>query len=93
MSARGALPGSRGLLGVGYFHFRQRDLAAFFSSCAYIVGTLASAAISLYPFSLPWTCRTCLTSRLSSCFVESSFTSGFPKASAALSTGVLFPSN
>src|SRR6266436_726739 len=42
-----------GLLGVGYFRFRQRDLAAFFSSCAYIVGMLACVAISLYPMVLP----------------------------------------
>jgi cytochrome d ubiquinol oxidase subunit II len=42
-----------GLLGMGYFNFRQQDLAAFFSSCAFIVGMLASAAISLYPNVLP----------------------------------------
>jgi cytochrome d ubiquinol oxidase subunit II len=42
-----------GLIGMGYFHSRQRDLAAFFSSCAYIVGLLASAASSLYPMVLP----------------------------------------
>jgi cytochrome d ubiquinol oxidase subunit II len=42
-----------GLVGVGYFNFRQRDLAAFFSSCAFIVGMLASAAFGLYPLVLP----------------------------------------
>jgi cytochrome bd ubiquinol oxidase subunit II len=42
-----------GLSGMGYFPSRQRDLAAFFSSCAYIVGLLASAASSLYPMVLP----------------------------------------
>jgi cytochrome bd ubiquinol oxidase subunit II len=42
-----------GLIGMGYFNIRQRDLAAFFSSCAYIVGMLASAASSLYPMVLP----------------------------------------
>ncbi len=42
-----------GLIGMGYFNSRQRDLAAFFSSCAFIVGLLASAASSLYPIMLP----------------------------------------
>jgi cytochrome d ubiquinol oxidase subunit II len=42
-----------GLIGMGYFNLRQRDLAAFFSSCAYLVGLLASAAITLYPMVLP----------------------------------------
>src|SRR6266536_5364329 len=42
-----------GLIGMGYYNFRQQDLAAFFSSCAFIVGMLASAAISLYPNVLP----------------------------------------
>ena len=42
-----------GLIGIGYFNFRQRDLAAFFASCAFIVGMLASAASSLYPLVLP----------------------------------------
>lgn len=42
-----------GLIGIGYFNFKQQDLAAFFSSCAFIVGMLASAAISLYPNVLP----------------------------------------
>jgi len=42
-----------GLAGMGYFNIRQRELAAFFSSCAFIGGMLASAAISLYPMVLP----------------------------------------
>jgi cytochrome bd ubiquinol oxidase subunit II len=42
-----------GLIGIGYYNFKQQDLAAFFSSCAFIVGMLASAAISLYPNVLP----------------------------------------
>ncbi len=42
-----------GLLGIGYFNFRKEDLSAFFSSCAFIVGMLASAAFSLYPVVLP----------------------------------------
>jgi cytochrome d ubiquinol oxidase subunit II len=42
-----------GLVGVGYFNFRQQDAASFFSSCAFIGGMLASAAASLYPMVLP----------------------------------------
>lgn len=42
-----------GLIGIGYFNFKQHDRAAFFSSCAYIVGMLASAAFGLYPMVLP----------------------------------------
>jgi cytochrome d ubiquinol oxidase subunit II len=42
-----------GLIGAGYFNFRQRDLQAFFSSCTFIVGMLASAAFGLYPLVLP----------------------------------------
>src|SRR2546429_9223010 len=42
-----------GLIGVGYFNFRQRDLASFISSCAFIVGMLASVAFGLYPLLLP----------------------------------------
>lgn len=42
-----------GLIGMGYFNLRQRDLAAFFSSGAFIVGMLASTASSLYPLVLP----------------------------------------
>ena len=42
-----------GLIGMGYFNIRQQDLAAFFSSCAFIVGMLGSAAFGLYPSVLP----------------------------------------
>ena len=47
------LIGLIGLVGIGYFNFRQRDLPAFFSSCAFIVGMLTSSAFSLYPTVLP----------------------------------------
>ncbi|MFL5665710.1 MAG: cytochrome d ubiquinol oxidase subunit II [Ktedonobacteraceae bacterium] len=42
-----------GLLAMGYFNFRQRDLPAFFSWSAFIGGMLASAAFGLYPLVLP----------------------------------------
>lgn len=42
-----------GLLGMGYFSFKQRDLLAFFSSGAFIAGMLASSAFGLYPLVLP----------------------------------------
>jgi cytochrome d ubiquinol oxidase subunit II len=42
-----------GLLGVGYFNFTKHDLLMFFSSCAFILGMLASVAFSLYPMVLP----------------------------------------
>ncbi len=42
-----------GLIGTGYFNVRKRDLPSFFSSCAFIVGMLASAAFGLYPIMLP----------------------------------------
>ncbi len=42
-----------GLLGLGYFTFKQQDLRAFFSSCAFVAGMLASAAFGLYPKVLP----------------------------------------
>ena len=42
-----------GLVAMGYFNFRHRDLASFFASCAFIVGLLASAAFGLYPEMLP----------------------------------------
>ena len=42
-----------GLIGMGYWNIRQRDLAAWFSSGAFIVGLLASAAFGLYPDVLP----------------------------------------
>ncbi len=47
------LIGIVGLAGIGYFNFKRQDLRAFFSSCAFIVGMLASAAFSLYPIVLP----------------------------------------
>lgn len=50
-----------GLAGVGYFSLRRHtpargerdDLSAFFSSCLFIGGMLASAAFGLYPLVLP----------------------------------------
>src|SRR5207249_5834004 len=45
--------GLLGLIGMGYFNFRHRDLAAFFSSRTFIVGMLASAAFGVYPDVLP----------------------------------------
>ncbi len=42
-----------GFIGVVVFNFRQQDLAAFFSSCAFIVGMLASTAFGIYPMVLP----------------------------------------
>jgi cytochrome bd ubiquinol oxidase subunit II len=42
-----------GLLGLPLFLKRQRERAAFFSSCAFILGLLCSAAIGLYPNLLP----------------------------------------
>jgi len=42
-----------GFIGVVVFNFRQQDLAAFFSSCGFIVGMLASAAFGIFPMVLP----------------------------------------
>jgi cytochrome bd ubiquinol oxidase subunit II len=42
-----------GLIGMGLFNIRRNDLYAFFSSGAFIVGMLASAAFGLYPDVLP----------------------------------------
>jgi cytochrome d ubiquinol oxidase subunit II len=42
-----------GLLAMISFNVRKNDLASFFSSCAFIVGMLASAAFALYPLVLP----------------------------------------
>jgi cytochrome d ubiquinol oxidase subunit II len=42
-----------GLVGMGYFNFRQHDLPAFLSSCCFLGGMFASAAASLYPEVLP----------------------------------------
>ena len=44
-----------GLIGMGYATFRQRDMLAFFSSGAFIVGMLSSSAFGLYPLVLPAT--------------------------------------
>jgi cytochrome d ubiquinol oxidase subunit II len=42
-----------GLFGIPLFLSRRNDLAAFLSSCAYIVGMLTSVAFGIYPFVLP----------------------------------------
>lgn len=42
-----------GLIGMGYCNFKKQDLAAFFSSGAFIVGMLASSAFGVYPYVLP----------------------------------------
>jgi cytochrome d ubiquinol oxidase subunit II len=42
-----------GLVGMGYFNVRQRDLAALLGSGAYLLGMLASAAVGIYPMVLP----------------------------------------
>ena len=42
-----------GLVGSIFSNIRERDLASFFFSCAFIVGMLASAAFGLYPLMLP----------------------------------------
>jgi cytochrome bd ubiquinol oxidase subunit II len=42
-----------GFAGMGYFNFKQRDYPAFFSSCAFLVGMLASTAFGLFPLVLP----------------------------------------
>ena len=42
-----------GLLGVLWFQRRRAELAAFLSSCAYLLGMLSSIAFSLYPCVLP----------------------------------------
>jgi cytochrome d ubiquinol oxidase subunit II len=42
-----------GLIGTIFFNIRERDVPSFFSSCAFIVGMLASAAFGLYPLMLP----------------------------------------
>lgn len=44
-----------GMLGMGYFNIKQRDLPAFFSWGAFIGGMLCSVAFSLYPLVLPAT--------------------------------------
>lgn len=42
-----------GLIGMGYFNIKQRDLPALFSSGTFILGMLASSAFGLYPDVLP----------------------------------------
>src|SRR5215470_9539974 len=42
-----------GLIGMGYFNFRRRDMPALLSSGAFILGLLTSSAFSLYPDVLP----------------------------------------
>lgn len=42
-----------GLAGMGHFVHRRRDVAAFFSSSAYIVGMLGSTVFAVYPNVLP----------------------------------------
>jgi cytochrome d ubiquinol oxidase subunit II len=42
-----------GLLGIAWFLKQKNDTRAFFSSCAYIVGMLASVALGLHPYLLP----------------------------------------
>ena len=42
-----------GLVGTGYFNFKEQDRAAFLSSSAYIVGMLTSTVFALYPNVLP----------------------------------------
>ena len=44
-----------GLLGVGWFSRARSELAAFLSSCTYLVGMLTSVTFSLYPDVLPAT--------------------------------------
>jgi cytochrome d ubiquinol oxidase subunit II len=42
-----------GLLGAAWFLVRKEDARAFGSSCAYLVGMLASVAFGLHPYLLP----------------------------------------
>ncbi|GCE29899.1 cytochrome D ubiquinol oxidase subunit II [Dictyobacter alpinus] len=41
------------LVAMGYFNLTRRDLLSFFSSCAFIIGLLSSAAFGIYPLMLP----------------------------------------
>lgn len=45
--------GLAGLIGMGYYNIKQRDMPALLSSGAFILGMLTSAAFSLYPLVLP----------------------------------------
>ena len=47
-----------GFIGVVVFNFRHNDLVAFFASCAFIVGMLASMAFGIFPMLLPGVNRT-----------------------------------
>jgi len=42
-----------GVMAMGYFNLQQYDLLSFFSSCAVLIGLIASAAFGLYPMVLP----------------------------------------
>jgi cytochrome d ubiquinol oxidase subunit II len=42
-----------GVLGMGYYNFKQRDKHAFFLWGTYLLGMLTSAAFGLYPYVLP----------------------------------------
>jgi cytochrome bd ubiquinol oxidase subunit II len=42
-----------GLVGMGYFNFKERDRATFLSSSAYILGMLTSTVFTIYPEVLP----------------------------------------
>ena len=42
-----------GLVGVRWFASRERETAAFLSSCAFVTGMMSSAAFGLFPFVLP----------------------------------------
>ncbi len=42
-----------GLIGMGYYNWTQRDVAAWLASGAFLLGMLGSAAVGLYPLLLP----------------------------------------
>ena len=42
-----------GLIAMGYFNLKRRDLHSFIASCVFIIGMLASAAYGIYPLVLP----------------------------------------
>ena len=42
-----------GVMAMGYFHLHQDDLLSFFSSCAFLIGLIASTAFGIYPLVLP----------------------------------------
>jgi cytochrome d ubiquinol oxidase subunit II len=43
------------LLAMAFFNMQRRDLLSFFSSCALLIGLMASAAFGIYPLVLPAT--------------------------------------